>query len=156
MLQCDTVTAVWPHSPLTDCVSGWLRVAQPVTSSGEMGLAGLATLHGDQRTVFDPRNFRFTAANNKCDSGGETVETSDEEEEEEDEDNIENNNVEDHLGWEEEQQSEDLLGGEKLSLRNLKWIATLGVGGFGRVELVTAGHNNNLAFALKKMKKNEV
>ena len=84
------------------------------------------------------------------------METSDEEEEEEDEDNIENNNVEDHLGWEEEQQSEDLLGGEKLSLRNLKWIATLGVGGFGRVELVTAGHNNNLAFALKKMKKNEV
>ena len=84
------------------------------------------------------------------------METSDEEEEEEDEDNIENNNVEDHLGWEEEQQSEDQLGGEKLSLRNLKWIATLGVGGFGRVELVTAGHNNNLAFALKKMKKNEV
>ena len=120
-----------------------------------MGLAGLATLHGDHRIIFDPRNFRFTAANNKCDSGGETVESSDEEEEE-DEDNIENNNVEDHLGWEEEQQSEDLLGGEKLSLRNLKWIATLGVGGFGRVELVTAGHNNNLAFALKKMKKNEV
>ena len=83
------------------------------------------------------------------------METSDEEEEEEEEDNIGNNNVEDHLGWE-EQQSEDLLGGEKLSLRNLKWIATLGVGGFGRVELVTAGHNNNLAFALKKMKKNEV
>ena len=78
------------------------------------------------------------------------MESSDEEEE--DEDNIENNNteeLEDHLGWEEEQ-SEDLLGGEKLSLRNLKWIATLGVGGFGRVELVTA-RNNNLAFALKKM-----
>ena len=119
-----------------------------------MGLPALATLHGDHRIIFDPRNFRFTAVN-KCDSGGETVESSDEEEE--DEDNIENNNVEeleDHLGWEEEQ-SEDLLGGEKLSLRNLKWIATLGVGGFGRVELVTA-HNNNLAFALKKMKKNEV
>jgi len=95
---------------------------------------------------------RFTAGN-KCDSGGETLESSDDEEE--DEENIENNNVEDHLGWEEEQ-CEDLLGGEKLSLKNLKWIATLGVGGFGRVELVTAGHSNNLAFALKKMKKNEI
>ena len=117
-----------------------------------MGLAGLATLQGDHRIRFDPRNFRFTAAS-KCDSGGETVESSDDEEE--DEENIENNNVEDHLGWE-EQQGEDLLGGEKLSLKNLKWIATLGVGGFGRVELVTAGHGNNIAFALKKMKKNEV
>ena len=116
-----------------------------------MGLAGLATLHGDHRIIFDPRNFRFTAGN-KCDSGGETLESSDDEE---DEENIENNNVEDHLGWE-EQQGEDLLGGEKLSLKNLKWIATLGVGGFGRVELVTAGHGNNIAFALKKMKKNEV
>lgn len=116
-----------------------------------MGLAGLGTCHGDHRIRFDPRNFRFTPGN-KCDSGGETLESSDEEE---DEENIGNNNAEDHLGWEEEQ-CEDQLGGEKLSLKNLKWIATLGVGGFGRVELVTAGHNNNLAFALKKMKKNEV
>jgi len=35
------------------------------------------------------------------------------------------------------------------------WVATLGVGGFGRVELVTAGPNNT-PFALKKLKKIEI
>ena len=43
-----------------------------------------------------------------------------------------------------------------LTLKSLKWIATLGVGGFGRVELVTLSQNNNNAFALKKMKKSEI
>jgi hypothetical protein len=43
-----------------------------------------------------------------------------------------------------------------VELRSLRWVSTLGVGGFGRVELVTAGTNNNTAFALKKMKKIEV
>ena len=45
---------------------------------------------------------------------------------------------------------------QDVSLKSLKWIATLGVGGFGRVELVTLGANRNNAFALKKMKKSEV
>ena len=47
-------------------------------------------------------------------------------------------------------------GLSELRLVDLQWVGTLGVGGFGRVELVTAGHNNNQAFALKKMKKAEV
>ena len=50
-------------------------------------------------------------------------------------------------------------GGSKvacLELEDLSWVGTLGIGGFGRVELVTAGLNNNLAFALKKLKKIEV
>ena len=44
----------------------------------------------------------------------------------------------------------------ELQLQDLSWVGTLGIGGFGRVELVTAGENNNLTFALKKMKKIEV
>ena len=53
---------------------------------------------------------------------------------------------------------EDCLDQElhSLTLKSLKWIATLGVGGFGRVELVTVSQNNNNAFALKKMKKSEI
>jgi len=43
-----------------------------------------------------------------------------------------------------------------ITLESLTWVATLGVGGFGRVELVTAGPNNSIPFALKKMKKNEI
>jgi len=44
----------------------------------------------------------------------------------------------------------------ELQLQDLSWVGTLGIGGFGRVELVTAGENNNLTFALKKMKKIEI
>merc|ERR1712128_283372 len=44
---------------------------------------------------------------------------------------------------------------EELTLESLTWVATLGVGGFGRVELVTGGIDN-IPFALKKMKKNEL
>jgi len=43
----------------------------------------------------------------------------------------------------------------KISLDSLCWVATLGVGGFGRVELVTAGRQK-ISFALKKMKKIEI
>jgi len=45
---------------------------------------------------------------------------------------------------------------ENLSLTDLSFVSTLGIGGFGRVELVTSGQNNNLTFALKKLKKIEI
>lgn len=44
---------------------------------------------------------------------------------------------------------------ESVSLESLTWIATLGVGGFGRVELVTAGPKSE-PFALKKLKKIQI
>jgi len=43
-----------------------------------------------------------------------------------------------------------------IELDDLSWVGTLGIGGFGRVELVTAGVNNNSTFALKKLKKIEI
>ena len=48
-----------------------------------------------------------------------------------------------------------VLSPHQVSLDSLSWVATLGVGGFGRVELVTAGAQK-IPFALKKMKKTEV
>ena len=47
---------------------------------------------------------------------------------------------------------------EQLRLTDLQWVGTLGVGNFGRVDLVTAplGNKGIRAFALKKMKKAEV
>jgi len=42
-----------------------------------------------------------------------------------------------------------------VTLDSLSWVATLGVGGYGRVELVTSG-KNKIPFAMKKMKKNEI
>lgn len=45
---------------------------------------------------------------------------------------------------------------QNLSLTDLSFVSTLGIGGFGRVELVTSGQNNNLTFALKKLKKIEI
>ena len=45
---------------------------------------------------------------------------------------------------------------DEMELSDLQWVGTLGIGGFGRVELVTAECNNNQTFALKKMKKAEV
>ena len=42
-----------------------------------------------------------------------------------------------------------------VSLVGLTWVATLGVGGFGRVELVTHTQSGR-TFALKKMKKSQV
>ena len=44
-----------------------------------------------------------------------------------------------------------------LKLSDLRIIATLGVGGFGRVELVMiAGDNKQRSFALKQMKKSQI
>lgn len=44
---------------------------------------------------------------------------------------------------------------QSVELEELTWVATLGVGGFGRVELVTGGPDNQ-PFALKKLKKIEI
>ena len=115
-------------------------------------------------TLFDPRNFRFAdteSSRHKCDSSGETIDTSDSEE------YTEQDAETDVLDWgesrhwfqdpeseEDDDNSPELL--QNVTLKNLKWVATLGVGGFGRVELVTVGNNRNNAFALKKMKKSEV
>ena len=44
---------------------------------------------------------------------------------------------------------------QTVRLEELVFVATLGVGGFGRVELVTAGPDNT-PFALKKLKKTQV
>jgi len=79
--------------------------------------------------------------------------------------------VSDSLPWEEEQEeqrtedkeedkeqlvpSSSDFSAQTVRLEELVWVATLGVGGFGRVELVTAGPTNT-PFALKKLKKNEI
>ncbi|VDN10484.1 unnamed protein product [Dibothriocephalus latus] len=42
---------------------------------------------------------------------------------------------------------------KSLNLRDLCVVATLGVGGFGRVELVRIGEDNSRTFALKQLKK---
>jgi len=101
----------------------------------------------------------------KCNSSGESVTTSDsepEQEEQEDrgheEPDTELLGDEDH--WFHDQEGSECGGGHQefadVTLKSLRWIATLGVGGFGRVELVTFGQNTNMAFALKKMKKSEI
>merc|ERR1719336_3704673 len=115
-------------------------------------------------TLFDPRNFRFadreTQSRHKCDSSGETIDTSDSEEytEQDAEEVLECGQsrhwFQDPESEEDEDNSLDLL--HNVTLKSLKWIATLGVGGFGRVELVTVGANRSNAFALKKMKKSEI
>ena len=43
-----------------------------------------------------------------------------------------------------------------MDLRNLRFESTLGVGGFGRVELVTLTDNKSVSFALKIMKKAQI
>ena len=112
-----------------------------------------------QLTLFDPRNFRFaeSGSRSKCDSSGENVDTSDSEEyiEQEHDDALEWNEAK-HWFHDQEQELEFDSEFQDVNLKSLKWIATLGVGGFGRVELVTLGANRNNAFALKKMKKSEV
>ncbi|KAL1513191.1 hypothetical protein ABEB36_002633 [Hypothenemus hampei] len=45
---------------------------------------------------------------------------------------------------------------QDLELNNLKFIRTLGVGGFGRVELVQSKKNKSLVFALKYLKKIDI
>ena len=44
----------------------------------------------------------------------------------------------------------------KLEIKDLRYVVTLGIGGFGRVELVHLKQNSSKAFALKQMKKREV
>jgi len=44
----------------------------------------------------------------------------------------------------------------KVSLKDLRIVTTLGVGGFGRVELVTVASDSSRSFALKQMKKNQI
>ena len=43
-----------------------------------------------------------------------------------------------------------------IKLTDLRTIATLGVGGFGRVELVQIAGDPSRSFALKQMKKSQV
>lgn len=45
---------------------------------------------------------------------------------------------------------------ERLSVSDLNYVVTLGVGGFGRVELVYLHDNKKRVYALKQMKKKEV
>ncbi|KAL1115701.1 hypothetical protein AAG570_005991, partial [Ranatra chinensis] len=45
---------------------------------------------------------------------------------------------------------------QELKLGDLLYLATLGVGGFGRVELVHIAHDRTRSFALKQMKKSQI
>lgn len=45
---------------------------------------------------------------------------------------------------------------QDVKLSDLRVIATLGVGGFGRVELVQIHADSNRSFALKQMKKSQI
>lgn len=45
---------------------------------------------------------------------------------------------------------------QSLKLSDLQVLATLGVGGFGRVELVQVNNDSTRSFALKQMKKSQV
>lgn len=120
---------------------------------------------------------RFGNARLKLDSSGETVDSdrfdSNSEASEDDGDN----QLDSILDWEEDAKSflSDPAGANAtelheepdsehiteefspftVTLESLTWVATLGVGGFGRVELVTGGQDN-IPFALKKMKKSEI
>ena len=47
-------------------------------------------------------------------------------------------------------------GFAQVQLSDLRVITTLGVGGFGRVELVQIGNDTSRSFALKQMKKSLV
>jgi len=105
----------------------------------------------------EDERFAESGSRSKCDSSGENVDTSDSEEyiEQEHDDALEWNEAK-HWFHDQEQELEFDSEFQDVSLKSLKWIATLGVGGFGRVELVTLGANRNNAFALKKMKKSEI
>ena len=121
--------------------------------------------------LFDQNNFRFGNARVKLDSSGETIDSDRYDTHSEASEDDGDTQLENILDWEEDAKS--LLSNSQLtadsvipvitknlssstvSLKSLTWVATLGVGGFGRVELVTGGSNNR-PFALKKMKKNEV
>ena len=120
--------------------------------------------------LFDQNNFRFGNARVKLDSSGETIDSDRYDTHSEASEDDGDTQLENILDWEEDAKSflsnseltadSDIavittnLSPSTVTLESLTWVATLGVGGFGRVELVTG--NNNRPFALKKMKKNEV
>ena len=112
-------------------------------------------------------NFRFGSARLKLDSAGESDRYESQSEASEEESDA-------ALDWDEDAKSafsessessshqdsdsdgqEEEFSPNSVTLESLAWVATLGVGGYGRVELVTSGINK-IPFALKKMKKNEV
>ena len=112
--------------------------------------------------LFHPDNFRFGHSGQvTLDSYGDTTdsETYDSTSEASEEDN----QLENFLDCEEQENSfisdSESLAKEfspsTVTLDSLTWVATLGVGGYGRVELVTGGADK-IPFALKKMKKIEV
>ena len=127
--------------------------------------------------LFDQNNFRFGNARVKLDSSGETIDSDRYDTHSEASEDDVDTQLENILDWEEDAKSflsdpsgtntseltadsdSELITEEfspsPVTLESLTWVATLGVGGFGRVELVTGGINNR-PFALKKMKKNEV
>lgn len=153
------------NSPLgTSLTSQWS--ASTPSSSPEPLFSRACLIQSISKDDEDWREgFADTQCRQKCNSSGESVVTSDSEElsEQEDRDNeeehLEEGEEEDH--WFHDQDGSDCGAGEHeqsadVTLKSLRWIATLGVGGFGRVELVTVGQNSNKAFALKKMKKSEI
>ena len=127
--------------------------------------------------LFDQNNFRFGNARVKLDSFGETIDSDRYDTHSEASEDDGDTQLENILDWEEDAKSfmfepsgtdnspltadsdSELIAEEfssgTVTLESLTWVATLGVGGFGRVELVTGGSNDR-TFALKKMKKNEV
>ena len=128
---------------------------------------------------FDLLDFRVEGAGPrvKLDSSGQTVDSDISDSLSEASEEVADTQLEYTLYWEEDAQSflSDTSGTinsyladdsdsescdeeffpHTLTLESLTWVATLGVGGFGRVELVTGGIDN-IPFALKKMKKKEV
>lgn len=147
----------------------------PVTSEGVFSRACLIQSISREESA----SPRFSSARIKLGSSGETIDSDrydSNSEESEDESDTQSHDI---LDWEEDAKSflsdpsgaitkgqppadaanEDItkeFSPASVTLENLTWVATLGVGGFGRVELVTAGPNNRIPFALKKMKKNEI
>ena len=127
-------------------------------------------------TCFDLFDFRFEEAawRVKLDSSGHSDRFDSLSEASEEVDDIQQENA---FDWEEDAKSflsdpsgttnsyladdsdsesfDEELSPHTLTLDSLTWVATLGVGGFGRVELVTGGIYD-IPFALKKMKKKEV
>lgn len=121
---------------------------------------------------------RFSNARIKLDSSGETIDSDRYDSRSEASEDDVDTKLDIILDWEEDAKSflsdpsgintsqltadstsenvTDEFSPTSVTLESLTWVATLGVGGFGRVELVTAGPNNNIPFALKKMKKNEI
>jgi len=123
----------------------------------------------------DPASTRFGAGRTKLDSAGESVDSerydSHSEASEEEGDAVLDDWEEDSKSsiselsessssshQDQDSDSDDLaeeFAPDSVTMESLTWVATLGVGGYGRVELVTAGINRT-PFALKKMKKSQI